>query len=244
VILKRGAAAVASLTLLLAACATEPVDPGPAALPGSSGPVEPVPAVPAPEDEAPQGFLSEQNQRRVYLFFPTDDAQRLVAEERIIFLTTTLTSQVKQAVSELLLGPQTLDLIPAFPPNTRLRAVFLLPDGTAVIDLGPLAVAIPAGTASERAAVYSLVNTVVHNFQEIRRVQILVEGEEIPTLVGHLDTSRPVGPDLDWVDWTRVGYTEGQPPPWSGVGPPPPQPIEEETIPNDEPLEASGGEIL
>ena len=52
----------------------------------------------------------------------------------------------------------------------------------------------------EQKALYSLVNTVVHNFAEIHKVQILVQGQEVSTLAGHLDTSRPLRPDMRRVD--------------------------------------------
>jgi len=174
-------------------------------------PPEPTPDSGAPEapgvapDEPGAGVLTQQDERRVTLLFPSADGEALLPETRVIFLTNTLTSQVKQAVAELLSGPTGDNKVPPFPASTPLRAVFLLRDGTAVIDLGREATQIPIGSASETDAVFALVNTLVVNFPEVARVQILIEGEEIDTLTGHLDTSRPLAADLRRVRWGKAG---------------------------------------
>ncbi|TDI13211.1 MAG: hypothetical protein E2P04_03855 [Acidobacteria bacterium] len=158
-------------------------------------------AAPLPEEAAPLGgFLSPENQKRILLFFPSASSPQMIPEQRIIFLTDTLTSQVKQAVSELLAGPLTEGLLMSFPPGTSLQGVFLPGTGVAIIDLGREVLALPRGSEWEQAALYSLVNTVVHNFAEIHKVQILVQGQEVSTLAGHLDTSRPLRPDMRRVD--------------------------------------------
>jgi hypothetical protein len=46
------------------------------------------------------------------------------------------------------------------------------------------------------------VNTLVLNFDEIERVQLLIEGKEIKTLCGHLDLSRPLGPAPELISQT------------------------------------------
>jgi len=43
------------------------------------------------------------------------------------------------------------------------------------------------------------VDTLAYNFPEIRRVKILVEGEERPTLKEHLDLSRAYVADMSLV---------------------------------------------
>jgi hypothetical protein len=159
-------------------------------------------AAPLPTGEEPAGgFLAPENQQRILLFFPSASRARLVPEQRIIFLTDTLTSQVKQAVSELIAGPMTAGLLRPFPRGTALKGVFLPGTGIALIDLGSEAQTIPGGSEWEQAALYSLVNTVVHNFADIHQVQILVQGQEVETLAGHLDTSRPLAPSMGRVDW-------------------------------------------
>jgi hypothetical protein len=184
----------------LACGGRQPEAPAPAA-PDAGAPA--APGV-APTEPGP-GVLTQQDERRISLLFPSADGESLLPETRVIFLTNTLTSQVKQAVAELLAGPQGGDKIAPFPPSTPLRAVFLLRDGTAVIDLGKEAMQIPAGSSSETDAVFALVNTLAVNFPEVKRVQILIEGEEVETLTGHLDTSGPLAADLRIVQWGKAG---------------------------------------
>lgn len=52
----------------------------------------------------------------------------------------------------------------------------------------------PGGSAGELLTVYSMVHTLTQ-LPEIDRVQFLVEGERVETLVGHLALDRPLSPD-------------------------------------------------
>jgi len=153
------------------------------------------------EQAALGGFLAPENQKRILLFFPSASGSQAIPEQRIIFLTDTLTSQAKQAVAELLVGPLTQGLLAPFPSGTTLEGIFLPGTGVAVIDFGGEILSLAGGSEWEQAALYSLVNTVVHNFAEIHKVQILVQGQEIATLAGHLDTSRPLRAEMSRVDW-------------------------------------------
>ena len=55
------------------------------------------------------------------------------------------------------------------------------------------------GSLDETLAVYSLVNALTVNLPGISAVQILVEGQQVDTLAGHLDLRYPLGKALDWV---------------------------------------------
>ncbi len=48
-------------------------------------------------------------------------------------------------------------------------------------------------------AVYSIVNSLTYNFKSVKRVSLLVEGNERETLGGHIDLSRPFSPDYSLV---------------------------------------------
>lgn len=50
--------------------------------------------------------------------------------------------------------------------------------------------------SQEERSSYSIVNTLAFNFPEIKQVQILVEGEETPTLAGRLDLRRLLKPRI------------------------------------------------
>jgi hypothetical protein len=97
----------------------------------------------------------------------------------------------------------------AFPEQARLRAAFLV-DGQAVVDLtGPVRTG--GGTSTEAARVYGIVQTLHANTPEIKSVRILVDGQEVETLLGHLDLSRPLVPEPRLLARQTKGGEGGQP---------------------------------
>jgi hypothetical protein len=52
-----------------------------------------------------------------------------------------------------------------------------------------LANSIPSGIASEQLAVESIARTLEANIPQVRRLKILIHGQEVETLAGHLDLS-------------------------------------------------------
>lgn len=74
------------------------------------------------------------------------------------------------------------------PADAALLQFYLLPDGTAVADFSePMATATPSGILSEQMAVDSIVMTLAANVEAVRRLKILINGQEVDTLAGHLD---------------------------------------------------------
>jgi len=101
-------------------------------------------------------------------------------------------------VRRYLEGPVASNQVQPFPEGTGLRALFLLEEGVLVVDLsGPARTG--GGTQTETSRVYGLVDTLCWNFPDLDRVQILVEGQEVPSLLGHLSLSRPIPPDEEYL---------------------------------------------
>jgi hypothetical protein len=74
------------------------------------------------------------------------------------------------------------------PADTTLLAFYMLPDGTAIADFSDaLTSETPSGILSERLAVDSIVKTVKSNFPKATRLKILIHGQEVDTLAGHVD---------------------------------------------------------
>jgi spore germination protein GerM len=166
----------------------------------TAAPAQAETAVPA---EAPS-FTSEQNRREVSLFFQEADSEYLGAERRKIFLTTSLADQAKQIVVELINGPLEPGLLPTLPPQTSLRGLYLDRRGSAYVDLSSEAADLhPGGTGEEIATIYSLVDSLIYNLPEIKRVRILINGEERETLKNHLDLRRDYRKDMSIVDMDR-----------------------------------------
>src|SRR5215831_11675752 len=93
----------------------------------------------------------------------------------------------KQVLNTLLAGPVDVELR-TLPPDAVLLAFYILPDGTAIADFSEaLAISIPSGIASEQLAVDSITKTLEADVPQVRRLKILIHGQEVETLAGHLD---------------------------------------------------------
>jgi spore germination protein GerM len=93
----------------------------------------------------------------------------------------------KQVLNTLLAGPVDAELR-TLPPDALLLAFYVLPDGTAIADFSEaLATSIPSGIVSEQLAVNSITRTLEANVPQVQRLKILIHGQEVETLAGHLD---------------------------------------------------------
>jgi len=93
----------------------------------------------------------------------------------------------KQVLNTLLAGPVDVELR-TLPPDAVLLAFYILPDGTAIADFSEaLATSIPSGIQSEQLAVDSLTHTLEANVLQLKRLKILIHGQEVETLAGHVD---------------------------------------------------------
>jgi hypothetical protein len=95
--------------------------------------------------------------------------------------------RAKQVLNTLLAGPADLELR-TLPPDAVLLEFYLLPDGTGVADFSEaMASSIPSGIESEQRAVDSITRTLAANVPQVMRLKILIHGQEVETLAGHLD---------------------------------------------------------
>jgi spore germination protein GerM len=93
----------------------------------------------------------------------------------------------KQVLNTLLAGPVDAELR-TVPPDAVLLAFYMLPDGTGIADFSEaLATSVPSGIASEQMAVDSIARTLEANVPQVRRLKILIHGQEVETLAGHVD---------------------------------------------------------
>jgi germination protein M len=133
--------------------------------------------------------------RPVTLYFEGPE-MLLVPETRSLAIPENHAGALSIVTRELLKGSANAGVPHIFPHDTVVRAAFLLPDGTAFVDLGGATLSQGWGTGSheELMAVYSVVQTVTTNFPEAKRVRILVNGEPAETLAGHINLSHPLLP--------------------------------------------------
>ena len=74
------------------------------------------------------------------------------------------------------------------PADAELLGFYVLPDGTAIADFSDALVSeIPSGILSEERVVDSVVQTLENNVPTLRRLKILIHGQEAETLAGHVD---------------------------------------------------------
>jgi len=93
----------------------------------------------------------------------------------------------KQVLNTLLAGPVDTDLR-TLPPDAALLEFYLLPDGTGIADFSEaLGTSIPSGIESEQMAIDSITRTLEANVPQVQRLKILIHGQEVDTLAGHLD---------------------------------------------------------
>ncbi len=133
--------------------------------------------------------------RNVNLFYEGPD-MLLAPETRDVPVPGNAAGAIPVVMRELLKGPANSAVPRLLPPDTVLRGAFLLPDGTAIIDLGgpTLTNGWGAGSHQELMAIYSIVQTVVANFPEARRVRVLMNGSPAETLGGHVSLARSITP--------------------------------------------------
>ena len=138
--------------------------------------------------------------RPVTLFFEGPE-MLLVRETRNVALPENPAGALSIVARELLKGSANAGVPHIFPRDTIVRSTFLLPDGTAFINLGGNTLSQGWGTGSheELMAVYSVVQTVTTNFPQAKRVRILVNDEPAETLAGHVNLSRALLPSATYV---------------------------------------------
>jgi spore germination protein GerM len=95
----------------------------------------------------------------------------------------------KQVLNTLLAGPVDTELR-TLPPDAALLEFYLLKDGTAVADFSEaLATSIPSGIESEQMAADSITKTLAANVPQVTKLKMLIHGQEVETMAGHLDLS-------------------------------------------------------
>lgn len=122
----------------------------------------------------------------VKLYFSTKDAMYLEAELRRV--ETGKSNKYVETINELIKGPVSKELNPTIPEGVKIRDI-RIERNIAYLDFNQALLDNHwGGSTGEIMTVYSIVNTITQ-FPEIDYAKILVEGKEIETLAGHLDTS-------------------------------------------------------
>jgi hypothetical protein len=159
--------------------------------------------------EVPRADAAESREAtgriRASLFYVAEDGLHLTAVDADVPYGATPADQAR-ALVEAQLQAAPAPLAQSIAEGTKVRQVFVAEDGTAFVDLSKDAVSNHrGGSLDELFAVYALVNAVTVNLPAIKGVQILVEGQEVDTLAGHVDLRHPLARNLRWVDEAKAG---------------------------------------
>jgi spore germination protein GerM len=137
--------------------------------------------------------------REVILYFSAVDGQSLVAETRDIAECQRDEDCLRDTVKALIAGPQG-ELAAILPAQVVLHGVSVEGSLVSVDFSEDLVSAHPGGTQSELLTIYGLADTLTVNFPHLRQMRVLVDGEPVATLKGHVDLRQPINPDFSLVE--------------------------------------------
>jgi germination protein M len=156
----------------------------------SSAPPEPIDA-PA-QQTAPAGAAAVPRINAT-LFFASADGLWLVPVEQEIPLAQGTVAQARALVEAQLTATPPESLAATIPQGTKLLGVYVSEQNEAFVDLdSTVRTKHPGGSMNELFTVYTIVNVITTNFQDVQNVQLLIDGREVDTLAGHVDLRKPL----------------------------------------------------
>ena len=126
--------------------------------------------------------------RIVNLYFVNPNTEELKIEKRQVFDLKEETSMIKQVLRSLKLGPVS-NLKPSVPQNIEFKDVFIY-NGIVYVDLRKTSDdSLIGGVKGEELFLESVVKTVLGLSSDYKKVCFLIDGEEVDSVLGHLDSS-------------------------------------------------------
>lgn len=151
------------------------------------------PAAAAPAAATPSAEAPAVPKIKATLFFASEDGWHLVPTEREVPLADGAVAQARAVLEAQLSAEAPAPLASTIPKGATLRGIFVSDRNEVFVDLDPvIRTAHPGGTQQELMTVYTIVNTLLTNLPAIQEVQILIGGQEVDTLAGHVDLRRPL----------------------------------------------------
>ncbi|NMB25816.1 MAG: GerMN domain-containing protein [Firmicutes bacterium] len=145
------------------------------------------PPEPPSEDDLPRA----DETKTITIYFGDGEAMYLIPEQRIVDCSEE--SWAETVVGELIRGPQQADRVKTVPPNAELRNLWVDDNGIAYVDFSrEFQTDHWGGSAGDTFTLFSVVNSLTE-LEGIEAVQFLIEGETQEAILGHTDTTRPMG---------------------------------------------------
>jgi hypothetical protein len=139
-------------------------------------------------ESLPELPLEKKEKVQIY-WLSADDPGRLAGVEVALPLGQEPAARARMTLETLIAN------VPApeqrtLPADASLLEFYVLPEGTVVADFSDaLSREVPAGISSEQLAVDSIARTVHSAVPAAQRLRILIQGQEVETLAGHVDLS-------------------------------------------------------
>lgn len=161
---------------------------------------------PAAPPVPPVGTVKALPEHELLIYFATP-AGRLSGEPRLLPQDVSDSVNLRAVVAALIDGPVTPELSRVLPESARLLQLELH-ESVAILDFSREFIAAhPGGSVSELLTVYALVDSLAVNFPYVRQIHILVEGDEVETIKGHVDLRRPIAVDFSYVENSADGVS-------------------------------------
>jgi spore germination protein GerM len=141
--------------------------------------------------------LKKKEKQIAKIYFSDPQERFLIPEKRYVIKENDAAAQSKEIVKALLEGSKA-GLVNTFPAGVTLRDVKVVDSETALVNFSKNLIKLhPGGSTAEMATIYSLTNSITQNVPGIKKVKILVEGKELPSIKGHVSTQKAFFPDLE-----------------------------------------------
>lgn len=133
---------------------------------------------------------------KVILYFSGSEGDILIPEEREVVKNGEPVEKI--IVRELIKGPSQQGLFKTIPEETKLLSL-TVSDGVANVNFSKeIQTKHWGGSAGESMTLFSVANS-LDLVEGINKVQFLVEGNKVESLLGHFDTSKPISPNKDMI---------------------------------------------
>lgn len=149
-------------------------------------------------EETTEETTTEETQEKpaeitIPIYFSDDQAQYMIGEYR----TISNDDPVKNAVNELLKGPNSANLYALIPEGTKLLKAEIK-NNIAYVDFSTdILEGVAGGSTLQRFIIYTIVNTLTE-IDEVDAVQILIDGKNVKTF-GDFDISTPLYRDINMI---------------------------------------------
>lgn len=128
----------------------------------------------------------------VHLYFGSPNGSYLISETRIMSTTEDPVQLARSILEALISGPRS-ELTRTVPAASRLRAIFVTTDNICIADFSSdIREQHPGGCGGEMLTVYSIVNSLIMNIPSIKQVKLLIEGNDIESVAGHMSLQNPI----------------------------------------------------